>query len=211
MDALLEAALQGKAPVKATLVKIELPGGNACLTDGGFVAYDGDTYYGEHATYGSLSSVSAVQDGSEAQTTRVPITVLPKDDTAAALFASPLAQGSRVRWWEGAVDPATGVLIGAPLLKFDGELDYARFSVGSSWSMVLECGTQAERQLEPNVDWRLNDAFHQTVWPAEVGLSHVSNVPKKIYWRMDSPSDGAPTIGFRDGGLIQRNRERRSA
>ena len=200
MDAALETEFESAAPVKATLVRFDLPGGAACFTDGGFAVFDagdGDaTYYGEHPTYGVLGGVSSVKDGAEAQTTRVDITLLPKDDTAAAVLASPLAQGSRVRWWEGAVDPATGLLVGEPLLKFDGELDKGKFSVGASWALVMECGTQAERQLEPNADWRLNHPFHSLVWPGELGLSHVTNVPRKIYWRMDSPTDGEPTIKF---------------
>lgn len=210
MDATLETEFQEDAFTKATLVKIEFSDGDVCLTDSGYVDYDGDTFLGEHP-YGALSSLAPVNDGAEAQTTRVPITFLPKDDDAAAKFASPLVQGSRVRWWEGAIDPATGLLVGEPLLKFDGVFDFARWTVGQSWSMVLECGTEAERQLEPNADWRLNDAFHQTVWPGETGLVFVTKVPRKIYWRMDSPSDGSPTIGFRNGWLQQRLADRRNA
>ena len=192
MDSSLVAALQGDAPVKVTLVRIALSSGAVCLTDGGFAVFDAgsgnETYFGEHSTIGVLSSVSSISDGAEATTTRIEIALLPRDDTAAAALGSPTNQGSRVQWWEGVIDPATGGLVGAPLLKFDGEIDKPRLSVGDSWSLTLECGTQAERQLEPNADWRLNDAFHPRVWPGETGLINVTNTTVKIYWRQAAPN-----------------------
>ena len=190
MDELLGAGYQGSGPVKTTLVCIDLPTGSAYLTDGGFVAYGGNTYVGEDAYYGILSNISPVRDGAESTTTRITVTILPSSADAAVDFGAASAQGSRVRWWEGVVNPATGALIGAPILKFEGELDKPRFSVGDSWEMVLECGTQAERQVEPNADWRLNHSFHSKIWPGELGLSHVTGVTRKVEWRERPPSPG---------------------
>lgn len=192
MDSGLIAALKGRAPVKCTLVRIGLGDGNVCLTDGGFAVFDAgdgdETYFGDHPTIGVLSSVGSVSDGAEATTTRVEIVLLPRDDTAAATLGSPLNQGARVQWWEGVIDPATGGLSGAPVSKFEGEIDKPRLSVGASWALTLECGTQAERQLEDNADWRLNHAFHSRVWPGEGGLIHVTNLPQKLYWRQSAPN-----------------------
>lgn len=192
MDAGLVATLQGAAPVKCSLVRIALTTGAICLTDGGFVPYDSgsgvEIYYGEHPTIGVLGSVSSIADGAEATTTRLDVVLLPKDDTSAAALGSPLNQGARVQWWEGAVDPVTGLLSGVPLLKFDGEIDKPRLSVGESWALTLECGTQAERQLEPNSDWRLNNAFQSKVWPGDAGLVNVTNVLVKTEWR-SRPAD----------------------
>jgi hypothetical protein len=189
MDAALVAALQGPAPIKATLVRFDLPGGALCLTDGGFVDFDAgegegaELYLSRDPVYGVLGGAPTISDGADAQTTRLDIVILPASDTAAAALASPTLQGVRVQWWEGVMDDATGQLIGEPELKFDGEFDKARFSVGDSWSMTLECGTQAERQLEPNADWRLNHAFHSLIWPGEKGLIFVDGVTRKKEWR----------------------------
>lgn len=189
MDSALATALQGAAPTKATLIRFDLPGGPLCLTDGGFVVFDAgdgegdEVYLGTDPVYGSLGSVPAIKDGSEAQTTRLDIVILPASDIAAAALAAPTLQGVRVQWWEGAIDRATGLLIGEPELKFDGEFDRARFSVGGSWALTMECGTQAERQLEPNADWRLNHSFHSLVWSGEKGLIFVDGVTKKKVWR----------------------------
>jgi len=196
MDAALVTALQQPAPTKASLVRLDLPGGAACLTDGGFVVYDAgegegpETYIGRHPDYGTIDSIGNARDGAEAQTTRIDFAILPASDVAAAALASPSIQGVRVQWWEGAIDRATGHLIGNPELKFDGELDKARFSVGDRWVLTLECGTQAERQLEPNADWRLNNAFHRLIWPGELGLQYVDGVTRKKEWRSRPENPG---------------------
>lgn len=196
MDTNLVAAFQQPSFVKSTLIRFDLPGGAICLTDGGFVFFDANEgngpegYLGSHPVYGSLDTVGSIKDGSEAQTTRIDITILPASDTAAAALASPTIQGSRVQWWEGVIDAESGLLIGQPELKFDGEIDKPRFQVGDDWKLTLECGTQAERQLEQNADWRLNNSFHHKVWPGELGLSFVDGVTRKKEWRSRPENPG---------------------
>lgn len=196
MDTVLVAAFQDAAPVKATLLRIDMPGAAICLTDGGFVWFDAmegngfELYLDEHSDYGAFTTIGAIKDGAEAQTTRIDIGMLPASDVAAAALASPSTQGVRVQWWEGAIDRASGQLIGMPEVKFDGEIDKPRFQVGESWLLTLECGTQAERQLEPNSDWRLNNAFHQTIWPGELGLIYVDGVARKKEWRSRPENPG---------------------
>ena len=188
MDSTLVTALQGPAPTVCWLVEMALPAGTARLTDAGEVVFGGQVFHGEHPTLGVLGSISGLKDGAANTTTRVDVVVLPRSDQAAADLTDPAAQGTRVRIWFGAVNPATGALSGEPELKFDGELDKAAFAVGALWSITLQCGTQAERQLEPNEDWRLNHPFHSAIWPGETGLINVTNVTKKTYWRAESPS-----------------------
>lgn len=190
MDSALVAGFQQPAPTKATLVRIALASGVVCLTDGGFAVFGGETYFGRHPVHGVLSSVGSIADGAESSTTRVEITILPDDDVSAADFGSPANQGARVQWWEAVIDPGTGGLIGEPLLKFDGEIDKPRLSVGEGWAITLECGTQAERQLEDNADWRLNHAFQSKVWPGDLGLVNVTNVMVKTEWRSRPPDPG---------------------
>jgi hypothetical protein len=188
MDSALVTALQAPAPTVCWLVELALPSGTVRLTDAGVVAFGGQAFYGEHPTLGALGSISGLKDGAASTTTRVDVVVQSRSDQAVADLTDPTAQGARVRIWFGAVNPATGALSGAPELKFDGELDKAAFTVGASWSVTLECGTQAERQLEPNEDWRLNHPFHSAIWPGETGLINVTDVTKKTYWRAESPS-----------------------
>lgn len=197
MDTSLVVAYQQPAPIKCTLVRFDMPGGAICLTDGGFAVHDAgegegpETYFGRHPVYGVLSSVGSIKDGADAQTTRIDIVILPASDVATASLGNPSTQGVRVQWWEGVIDPVTGGLMGQPELKLDGEIDKPRLQVGESWSLTLECGTQAERQLEPNADWRLNNSFHQKIWgTGELGLQYVDGVTRKKEWRSRPENPG---------------------
>lgn len=196
MDSALIAAYQQPRPIACVLVRIDMPGGAICLTDGGFTAFDAgegeglELYLGSHPVYGVLSSISPIKDGAEAQTTRIDLVFLPPSDVAVAALANPSIQGVRIQWWEGVIDRDSGLLIGHPDLKFDGEIDKPRFRVGDDWALTLELGTQAERQLESSNDCRLNNAFHQRCWPGEQGMIHVVAVTRKTEWRSRPENPG---------------------
>lgn len=180
MDAAHEAAARQRVWIRAILVRLDLPGQTYFLTDGGFVIWGGDTYYGRHPTLGIFSSVSGLTSGIANQTTRVDIRVLPKSIAALSILNGATIQGCRVRVWRGAIDFQTGLIIGEPTLRFDGTIDLPRLQIGMEWGCTLECGTQAARQLEPNADWRQNHAFHVLRWSDEMGLIKVSGVVKAV-------------------------------
>lgn len=196
MDSALEASYRDSNPTTASLVRFDMPGAPLCLTDGGFVRHDAgegnglELYVARHPVFGSLGKLPSIKDGAESETTRLEFLLLPPSDIATAALTSPALQGIRVQWWEGTINPATGLLIGAPLLKFDGEFDKPRFRVGKSSSLTMECGTQAERQVEINVDWRLNNVFHTSIWPGEQGLIYVDGIRRKMEWRSRPESPG---------------------
>lgn len=193
MDALLEAETRKGSWTRAILVRIELPGGAACFTDGGVVAFDvgegagAEIYWGEHPTHGVLDGVpSGMGSGTGGQNTRVEIGILPRDATAAAVLTHPLNQGCRVRVWRGALNRLTGLLVGAPTLRFDGALDTPSMKVGTEKAVTWECGTEADLQLEDNADWRLNHALQAKIWSGDDGLSNVTNVvsaTRNMEWR----------------------------
>ena len=113
MDSALVAAFQQPVAIKATLVRLDMPGGAICLTDGGFVPFDAgegegpELYIDHHPDYGVLNGVGSIKDGAEAQITRIDIGILPASDVATAALASPNTQGVRIQWWEGAIDHDT--------------------------------------------------------------------------------------------------------
>lgn len=196
MDAALVAAYQQPGPISITLVRFDLPGAPLCLCDGGFARFDAgeggglETYVVTNPDVAMLASVGTVKDGAESETTRVNIVLEPVSDEAGAMLASPALQDTRVQWWEGVLHPVTGLLDGQPELKFDGLLDRPTVSFGVSRPMTFECGTQAERQLEPNEDWRLNDAFTRLTWPGDAGCANVTGVLNKDEWRERPESSG---------------------
>lgn len=178
MDPATSAAYSQRVWTRALLVRLDLPGGTYCLTDGGFVLYDGFYYLGAEPTLGLFQGVSGLTSGMGNQTTRVDLRVLPKSNAAASILGSPNTQGSRVRVWRGAIDRQTGLLVGAPVLRFDGEIDQPRFAISSDRSLTIACGTQSARQLEENADWRANHSFHSTRWPGETGMVRVAGITK---------------------------------
>lgn len=178
MDPALSAAYAQPSWTRKLLVRLDLPGATYGLTDGGFVVYNGLTYLGADPSLGLFVGVSGLTSGMGDKTTRVDVRIAPKNNSAAFILGSPSTQGSRVRVWRGAVDRQTGALIGEPVLRFDGEIDQPRFSVGQDRLLNIACGTQSARQLEENADWRANHSFHTTRWPGENGMIRVSGISK---------------------------------
>jgi hypothetical protein len=190
MDALLIAERRKAVSVRCILVRIAAPTGAICWTDGGIARFDAgagvETYWGEHPTLGLLSSISGVANGSGDQNTRPSLTLLPKDEAAASVLGSPLIQGSVVTIWSGAIDRASGLLVGAPKLEFSGKIDQPAVSAGAQLSMTIQLITDAALQKESNSDFRQNDAAHRRIWPGENGYQNVSNsaqATRTMEWR----------------------------
>lgn len=187
MDADLITDLESAAPTTVLLVTITLPDATIRWTDGGFVVWDEETYHVEDATFGALSAVDAIEDGQIDGATVCALTVLPVDFEALAALSDPDAQGSIVTVHLGAVDRATGLLIGVPELLFRGEVDQPRLGVGIELTLHLDLITQEARLLEPNEQRRLTDSHHKLAWPGEKGFENVVAVKKPIFWRQDDP------------------------
>ncbi len=191
MDSSLITALGGACPTLVHLVTVTLSGATVRWLDAGgsgFVVWGADTYKAEDATYGALGAIGEIEDGADGQATVCKLTILC-DGTAMALWIDPAEQGSLVTVHLGAVNPATGLLIGEPELLFRGELDQPRIGVGPSQALTFDCITEEARMLEPNEDQRLTDSFHQSVWPGDLGCEHITDVEKKIYWRASDPNN----------------------
>lgn len=191
MDALLIAERRKAVSVRCILVRIAAPTGVICWTDGGIAKFDagaGDEFYwGEHPTYGMLSSVTDITNGSGDQTTRPNLSLFPLDDDATDILGSPLIQGSQVKVWTGAIDRATGLLIGAPKLEFTGQVNQPAVSAGQQFSMSMQLITDASLQKEANADYRQNHAAQTRTWPSEDGMKNVSNVvtaTQTMEWRV---------------------------
>lgn len=205
MDAQLKAAVEAGIFTEFTAVEILLPEYDLRLVDGGFVIFDvsgvPQTFTSKDATYGALGAVDPINDGVEEKAISARITLLPPTDAAVAALAAPQTQGSSVRVWFGAVDPATGLSVGEPEELFAGELDYATLKVGGKTRMLtLQCGSDDEFQLEPDAQKRLSHPYHSDIWPGENGLKHVTNVTRQIYWRLAEPRRSVSPSGGAGGG-----------
>jgi hypothetical protein len=199
MDATLKAALQGAAPTTFTAVSIAISGGATIrLVSGGVVTIGGNVYSAEDATYGTLGGVETIADGADGQATRCTITLFPPSSSAITALAAATAQGSTVIVYQGAVNTSTGASIGTVETLFTGELDFPKLAISANaYALTLECGTEESRLLEPNEERKLSDAFHQTCWSGELGLTFATRLTRKIYWRATDPS----TSGVKGKGV----------
>lgn len=186
MDPDLIEELEGPAPLGVHLVTVSLPGDTIRWTDGGFVVWDAQTYREVDATFGTISEMETIEDGAGDEATSWAMTIMPPLAAIADLAAEE-AQGSAITLHLGAVDRATGLLIGEPELLQRVELDVATLGVSAELTLNLECITEEARMLEPNGERIQSDAFHQSVWPGERGYEHQTAARRKVYWRDDGP------------------------
>ena len=210
MDPTLKAAWAQPART-FTAVRIELPDGEDTyvvrLLNGGQAVLSGETFTGRDSRFGTIESVSNFSDGIDDQATTGHIVLRPATDEAIEVLASPLAQGAPVEVFQGAIDTDTGGVYGVELL-FRGEINYGALAADEdNRVMRLELVTEEARALEPNDERRLSHSFHQSIWPGEMGLSHVTGVIQRDFWRIRKPAMSyggslSPGMGGSGGGYF---------
>ena len=190
VDSTTLTALEADAPLVVEIVQIDLPGGTLRFVDQGFVVWGANTFDAEDATYGILSDIEGFETGAIGSPPRIKMTILPPTSAAIAALSSPSAQGSKVQWWTGDINPETGELIEEPTERFTGIFDVPRQVISAALPVTIECGTWAEVALVPRGQLRLTDAFHRSIWSGELGMVHHMDVTRPVYWRVDDPNDG---------------------
>lgn len=204
MDSAAIAGRSGKAVWLVQLFRLTTADFTLRLTTGGFLVWGAELFLQRDPTYGTLGDLPIFEDGVDSQTTRADFTLYPSSHDAMVALANRKHQRALVEVFDAAVDPDTGLMIGEPDVLFRGEYDFARYVIGSSEELVIECGTEEARLNEPNEDRRLSHPFHQSVWPGELGLIYVTGVGRKIYWRASEPGGSGGAIsgggGYVSGG-----------
>lgn len=196
----METALAADRAIIFGAIEINLPTHDIRVLDGsGEVTFGGSTFTGEDETYGVLAAIDSLDDGVGDEAPGLGITFHPNSNAAAVDLSSPTYQGSRIRLWIGAIDTSTGAVVADPLLYFDGEIDTVELTVGRSMrSLDFECVSGFERFFENDEGTRLSDAYHQNLWPGELGLSNVTGITRKLY-----PGDAKAPSGT-GGGSFRR-------
>lgn len=190
MDPTLQAALAAPAPWIFGAVEIVLPGYNLRLLDGaGQIAINGNLYQGEDATFGTLASISTLSEDMGDEAPEISIELYPPNASAMATLCNPNMQGSRVTIMVGVVDPASGLIIGQPEVKFLGEIDVPSLTIGENGQRSLSYTAVSvfERLFETDEGARAQDAWHQSIWPGEKGLEFMTGTDKNLYWGAKRP------------------------
>lgn len=191
MDPVLFTALKAGQKI-VHLVTVYLAGHTIRWTDGGYVRWSGDDYTAKDATYGVLSSIGDIADGVDDDASPVELEIIPPNLTSIADLTAIDAQGGLVTIHLGAIDRSTGVLLGDPYELHRGYLDRPLYSPRNR-RVSYDILTSEALGLEPNEDQRQTDAFHQSVWPGELGYEYQTDGSKKVFWRDDDPNNA---IGF---------------
>ncbi|CAA2991077.1 Hypothetical predicted protein [Olea europaea subsp. europaea] len=211
LDPTVNAALQGVYALMFGAVEILLPSASIRLLDGSaVVSFGGHTFVGSDPTFGALHSVQAIADGLDNEAPSMTLTLLPPTRSAVAALCAPANQGAQVTVWVGVLNPVTGQVIGTPDVRFIGAMDVPTLRVGKNSRAVEISVTSAfDRFFDGDEGVRLNDAWHQSIWPGETGLSAVTAVQRRLPWGSDAPRPGVVTDritpngggGGRGGGI----------
>lgn len=189
LSAPMAAALERLAPLLFVAVEVQTGGAPMRLLDGSSeVTFAGRTFRGEDPDYGALALLEPIIDGVGDEAPSVRLTVNPPDAAAAARLAGASMQGRPMLLWIGVINPMTGAVDGDPFLAFAGEVDHPILRVGEGTrSVTLECVSIWERFFEDFEGVRLSNAYHQSVWPGELGLEFVTDVKRSLPWGSDAP------------------------
>jgi hypothetical protein len=205
----VDTAAKADSPLVFVAAEIILPGPTAIrLLDGsGFITIGGNVFTGEDATYGKIAGMDPITDGTGDQSPHAKITLLPPTNSAAAALASASNQGSAVTIYFGFIDRPTGTLIGTIDTWFVGEIDVGKLVVGqNSRAVDLDIASVWDRFFDVDEGVELNNAWHQSIWPGELGLSMVTAIQYQIPWGTDGARPNIVADGTAAGGanLLQR-------
>lgn len=189
LDVDLKAALSGAAALMFVALEVDLAVGPLRLLDGaGMVSFAGRTFVGGDPTLGVIAGLETFQDGGQNEAPSARIIFHPPTNAASAAFNLPTNQGRAVNVWVGAASPADGEVIGEPYLLFAGVWDQGHLHAGQSTRTVtLDCVSALETFFEDDEGVRLNQGWHESVWPSELGLDFVYDVRRENPWGRDDP------------------------
>lgn len=188
-DPVLQAALEADAPYLFGAVEIQFPDYTLRLLDGsGELTIDGNLFAGLDPTFGTLDTISAPEESIGDEAPQIEIGLLPPDASAAAVLANGLMQGSPVKIMLGVFDPTTNSVVGTPEQLFLGEIDVPTLEIGKGTRSVSYTVVSVfERLFEVNEGERASDGWHQSIWPGELGLNHMTGTDKNLYWMAKRP------------------------
>lgn len=179
------------------LAVIELPGTTLRYCDGAFLYVGADKFTSADPEFGSIASADAIEDRTGDEAPAGSLTFLPSSVAAAATLSQPHYQGSPLRFYLARVDEQTGTVVGDPELVFDGELDTTTLILGrGTRRLEMSFIGISERLFLVNEGNVVNDRFHQSIWPGELGMVNATGVPSNEPWGVE----GAPRGSVYGGG-----------
>lgn len=183
-------AFTGRVLNLVALMKIELPDREVRLCDGGFVLWEGDLYDSIDELFGTIASAETFEEKTGDEAPGGKLTFFPPSASAGAALANPAYQGSRMRFWLAEYDPETGQVTGTPELTADLSIDTATVKTsGGTRSVDIEFESAAKRLFMVMRGNALNDRFHQSCYPGELGMANATGMPRSTAWGAATPNE----------------------
>lgn len=202
----MDAALRADRIVVTLLIEADLPGGPLQLMFGtGAIQWGAKVFRDTSDIYGALAAIDAVEDGDDDEAPPFTFDLLPPTDAAAAAICNPLNQESDVYVWLAALDPVTMLLVPDPQLLGYFQWDIATLTPDAGTREVeVECVSAFDLLLEDDEGARLTDAFHQSIFPGELGCANVTGLTEPRYWGMATPRVTGTTVTSGSYGITDK-------
>ena len=185
MDTLLITALKESHPTVFIALELTLPDRVIRLTSGGTVVISGNTYVPEDSEIGALSIVGAFDDGEVSEATAPDLTFEAYTDTGIEDLSQIDIQGAPWVLYEGAVNVATGAVIGFREMT-RGFLNQASLAIAEGVRTLQFTSFTLEQEQLRRRDVLLAED--------DVLRPLMSRLARKVYWRAERPR-GAPGRG----------------
>ena len=205
MDPTLKSALAQPSVLLFGALRIALPAYTIRLLDGsGTLQIGGETYVGCDDVFGTIAELSELSEEIGDQAPEITIKLFPPNISAAATLASPDMQGCSVQLLVGAVNMTTGAVIGTPEVVFLGEIDVPTVEIDAQGerSVSFTVVSVFERLFEVEEGQRASNGWHQSIWPGELGLEHMTGTDVNLYWGAKPPQGSGQKSGL--AGVLQR-------
>lgn len=182
-------AFTGRVLNLIALMKIELPARTVRMCDGGFVYWGAEIFDCFDEQFGTIGSAETFEEKTGDEAPGGKITFLPPSSAAGIALNNPALQGSRMRFWLGEYDRATGYVIGSPELTADLAIDTTTIKISKgARSVDVEFDSAAKRLFMVLRGNALNDRFHQACYPGELGMANATGMPRSSAWGAATPN-----------------------
>ncbi|MEO9745221.1 hypothetical protein [Parasphingorhabdus sp.] len=171
------------------LLKIELPGNDILLCDGGFFSYDGDDYTDSDPDFGVVAGLEPITDSIGDSLPILKISFAAAEGAAVATLVSSDMQNARTRFYVAEFDYDTGLVTGTPDQVFDGIISRPVLQVGATERIVeFDVISNAERLLLRSEANSLSPRFHKSNWSGELGMDNAIDLEIPVAWGVESPA-----------------------
>lgn len=204
VDPVLTAQLSQDGVFLFAAMQIDLPARSLYFLDGaGVVTINGNVFSGEDAEFGTVNAIDNINEDIGDSAPELLVSLYPKDGVAASVLANAAMQGSKVTIMVGAINPATGLPVGTPEVKFLGEIDVPTLNIEQGKREIeFTVVSIFERLFEVDEGVRASDSYHQSIWPGERGLEYMTATGKNLYWGAKKPAGQTASGGSSGSGGI---------